>query len=41
LDDVASMIPNDQTGGQITRERVRQLESSALAKIKKYLAKQK
>jgi RNA polymerase sigma factor (sigma-70 family) len=41
LDDVASMIPNDLTGGQITRERVRQLESSALAKIKKYLAKQK
>jgi RNA polymerase sigma factor (sigma-70 family) len=41
LDDVASMIGNDQTGGQITKERVRQLELSALAKIKKYLAKQK
>jgi DNA-directed RNA polymerase sigma subunit (sigma70/sigma32) len=39
LDDVASMIVKD-SGGQITRERVRQLEVSALAKIKKYLAKQ-
>ncbi len=40
LDDVASMIIKD-SGGQITRERVRQLEFTALAKIKKYLAKQK
>ena len=40
LDDVAAMIIKDD-GEQITRERVRQLEVSALAKIKRHLAKQK
>jgi len=39
LDDVASLIVKDD-GGHITRERVRQLEVSAIAKIKKHLAKQ-
>jgi RNA polymerase sigma factor (sigma-70 family) len=40
LDDVASMVFKDD-GGQITKERVRQLEVSALAKIKRHLIRQR
>lgn len=41
LDDVASLIIKEEDGKPITKERVRQLEVSALTKIKRHLAKQK